>query len=69
MATLISDDGKPIECHEPRPGVFLSVAHYTADEARTLYPLDYSDLRPMTAADVESHRLTGYRCGDPRGGL
>jgi hypothetical protein len=33
VATLIGDDGKAIECHEPRPGFFCAASHWTAEEA------------------------------------
>jgi hypothetical protein len=33
MAVLIGDDGKPIECHEPRPGCYFAAACWSYEEA------------------------------------
>jgi hypothetical protein len=43
VATLLSDGGKPIECAEPIPGVFLPVSVYDTpgkvrEKLRELFP-------------------------------
>lgn len=33
MATLLTPDGKTIECHEPKPGHFFAASTWTQAEA------------------------------------
>jgi hypothetical protein len=57
---LIGDDGKPIPCHEPIPGVYLAASVYDTpgkvrDKLRELFPPPFfADLRAKHAAAFEA---------------
>jgi len=64
-ATLIGDDGKPILCWEPRPGVYFHCSAWTREEAQRKADEWFRYSLPLTVADVASHRVNGFVVGDP----
>jgi hypothetical protein len=59
MATLIGDNGQPVECHEPIPGVYLAASVYDTSEKVTkklgeLFPEShFAELRASHRAAFE----------------